>query len=162
MNNLVALAPVFGTISHPVMCQSIVRASTPPPPLRHVGVWNLNLAWLGWGIWTGSVKSFQQHQSVISLNMEVLKVGSSLSHANGSEKKVKVINFGQCVESCSCWFCLKYWVGHLNKIFDMWGRGEGGREIWTKKSLKVQMPKGYTRGDVKAPNWLTHYIQMNL
>ena len=30
------------------------------------GVRNLNLAWVGWGIWTGSVKSFQLNERVIA------------------------------------------------------------------------------------------------
>ena len=37
------------------------------------GLGNLNLAWMGWGIWTRTVKSFQQNRHVLFFSMEVFK-----------------------------------------------------------------------------------------
>ena len=37
------------------------------------GLGNLNLAWMGWGIWTRTVKSFLQNRHVLFFSMEVFK-----------------------------------------------------------------------------------------
>ena len=48
------------------------EASTSPWQLKEIWLsflsagGNLNLAWVGWGIWTGSVKSFQLNERVIA------------------------------------------------------------------------------------------------
>ena len=47
---------------------------------RYLGVANLNLSLLVWGVWTESVKSLQVIQV---LNTEVFKVNSLLSQENG-------------------------------------------------------------------------------
>ena len=41
------------------------------PPLGGLG--NLNLPWMGWGIWTRTVKSFLQNRHVLFFSMEVFK-----------------------------------------------------------------------------------------
>ena len=66
------------------------------------GVENLNLAWLGWGIWTRGVNSFQWNISVKSLNKGVFKVNSLLLWAIGSEENI----YGVCV----------FWLGQLKKV----------------------------------------------
>lgn len=52
------------------------------------GMGDLNLFWLGWGIWIGSFMSLQRDTSVISSDMEVFKGRQFALRANCSEEKI--------------------------------------------------------------------------
>ena len=165
----------------------MLKLHTPPPPPRHptdtwsssvpVGWGYLNFAWLGWGIWTGSVKSFQRNATITSLNIEAFKTNASLLRANGSEGKVQQGLQGLGFKAWSIcrksrWlipdFLLnKNWVGHLKIIFaERGGGGGGGREKGRggeeRKNLNKQIFKSSNAQRValyfEAFYWSTHNL----
>ena len=72
------------------LCADHFEASKSPPWATHghvaVGGGVLEPCLGGWGILTRSLKSYQRYTGAASFNMKVLKVKSSPSRADGSEK----------------------------------------------------------------------------
>ena len=87
---------------------------------------NFNFAWLGWGMWTESIKSFQRNTNVISLKMEFFKVQSSLTRAQGSEgpqgQGFKAWSMYRKLWTVIDFSFYKKWMGHLNLILTTWER----------------------------------------
>ena len=75
------------------LCADHFEASTFPPG-QPTGMWLSSMSGGGvlepclggWGILTRSLKSYQRYTGAASFNMKVLKVKSSPSRADGSEK----------------------------------------------------------------------------
>ena len=123
------------------------------------GAGNLNLACMGWEIWTWTVWSFQWNKCLsyyyLSLNTTVFK-GKEFTFTS------KWLRWKGIKESHSHWSCLnkeidleiQHLVIHLSTILD-----HGGRNF-NKPILKSLRTSGVHRSkDVEASNWLMHHLE---
>ena len=135
------------------------RHLTVDHPPRLGGAGNLNLACMGWEIWTWTVWSFQWNKCLsyyyLSLNTTVFK-GKEFTFTS------KWLRWKGIQESHSHWSCLNKEVDleiqHFGNTFEHnfgpWGRN------FNKPILKSLRTSGVHRSkDVEASNWLMHHLE---
>ena len=144
---------------NPLQCNAQINSKLQNPPEQLTGIWPL----AGWGGEFGpNVPSLSSRKTYFTLKYRRLKVKSSPSRVNGSEKGLQGLGFKvwrigrksrslflPCRKKNVLWYPTLGW--------DIWTQlWPGGAVFYTNQSKQIQAPGGLAqREDIEASNWST-------